>query len=216
MNRWAVLASWIVPPLAMSIAYGVLAWSSNTDNTGKAWMAVGFGFVVVIWLVLRVLVEQTALARAVASGDAARILAITDKQLARRRGDAARAPHLVYRAFAQESRGEHAAALATLADARPADPGLRLLAAALRVLALVDTGDPAAARRTLTDEVEPLAGKLDTRLHAAPHIYANLARGRVLLAEGAHEEARVQLERVVDDMRAGNAVRTRARELMKQ
>ena len=215
MNRWAVLASWIVPPLGMSIAYSVLAWSSNTDNTGKAWMAVGFGFVVVLWLVVRILVEQTALARAVTSGDSARIIAITDKQLARRREDASRGPFLVYRAFAQEARREHAAALATLADARPADPGLQLLAAALRVLSLVETGDVAAARRTLTEQLEPLATKLDVRLHATPHIYANLARGRLLLAEDSRDEAREQLKRVVDDMRAGNEVRSRARALMK-
>ena len=74
-----MLASWILPLVGMAIAYSVLAWSSDTDNTGKAWMAVGFGFVVVIWVVFRILVDQTALARAVATGDAARILAITDK-----------------------------------------------------------------------------------------------------------------------------------------
>jgi hypothetical protein len=150
----------------------------------------------------------------VASADAARILAIADKQLARRRGDAARGPFLVYRALAQESRGEHAAALATLGEARPADPGLRLLAAALRVLALVETGDVGGARRTCDGELEPLAATLDARLHAVPHIQANLARGRLLLAEEKGEAGRAQLQRIVDDIRAGNATRTRARELM--
>jgi hypothetical protein len=214
MNRWVRLASWIAPPLLMSIAYGVLAWSSETDNTGKAWMAVGFGFVVVIWLVSRILVEQTAMSRAVASGDAERILAIADKQLARRRGDAARAPFLVYRAFAVEARGDHAGALAALAEARPAEPGLQLLAAALRVLALVETGDVAGARRTCSDELEPRAATLDQRLHAAPHIHANLARGRLLLAEGRRDEGRHELQRVVDDIRAGTAIRDRARALL--
>jgi hypothetical protein len=214
MGRWTTLASWIVPPVGMAIAYAVLAWSSNTHNTGKAWMAVGFGFVLVVWLVFRILVEQTALARAVASGDSARTLAITDKQLARRRGDAARGPFLVYRAYAQESRGEHAATLATLAEAHPVDPGLQLLAAALRVLALVETGAVAEARRVASEELEPRAAKLDVRLHAAPHIQANLARGRLLLAEGARDEARAQLRRVVDDIRASHALRERAKALL--
>jgi hypothetical protein len=211
----SVLVTWVLPLVGMAIAYSVLAWSSNTDTTGKAWMAIGFGFVVVIWIVFRLLVEQTALARAVASGDAARILAITDRQLERKRGEAARAPYLVYRAFAQESRGEHAAALATLGDAHPADSGLQLLAAALRVLALVETGDVAAARRTCDGELAPLAAKLDARLHAAPHIHASFARGRLLLAEGNTDEARAQLGRVVDDIRAGAAIRARARELVR-
>jgi len=213
-GRWMWLVSWVLPLVGMGIAYSVLAWSSDTDNTGKAWMAVGFGFVVVIWSVFRILVDQTALARAVAAANAPRILAITDKQLARRRGDAKRGPFLVYRAYAHESQGDYAAALATLAEAKPADPGLQLLAVALRVLALVETGDTAAARRIASDELEPRAAKLDARLHAAPHIHANLARGRLLLAEGKPDEARTQLERVVDDIRAGNPVRTRARELM--
>jgi hypothetical protein len=212
-SRLIRIASWIFPLVGMALAYSVLAWSSETDNTGKAWMAVGFGFVVVIWLVFRILVEQTALPRAVASGDAARILSITDKQLARKRGDAARGPFLVYRAFALESRGDHRGVLDTLAAAKPVEPALQLLAAALRVLALVEIDDVAGARRVLDGELEPLAAKLDARLHAAPHIHANLARGRLLLAEGAREEASTQLQKVVDNIHAGNAVRTRAREL---
>ena len=214
MNRWTVIASWIVPPLGMSIAYSVLAWSSNTDNTGKAWMAVGFGFVVVIWLVFRILVEQTALARAVASTDTDRILAITDKQLARRRGDAKRAPFLVYGALAHETRGEHARALEQLAEAKPAEPGLQLLAAAVRVLALVETGDVAAARASLAADVEPGLARLDPRRHAHPHLHAQLARGRLLLADGQHDEARSALRRVTDDVRAGAALRDRARALL--
>jgi hypothetical protein len=213
-SRWTTLASWILPLIGMAIAYSVLAWSSDTDNTGKAWMAIGFGFVVVAWLVFRILVEQTALARAVAIGDANRIFSITDKQLARRRGDAARAPFLVYRAFAQEAGGDHVTALTTLAEARPAEPDLQLLAAALRVLALVETDRVSDARRTCAEELEPLAAKLDVRLHAAPHLHAQLARGRLLVAEGARDKARSQLQLIVDDIRAGDAIRTRARQLM--
>lgn len=214
--RWVRLASWIAPPLVMAIAYGVLAWSSETDQTGKAWMAVGFGFVVVIWLVFRILVEQTAMARALASGDAERVLSIADQQLARRRGDAARGPFLVYRAFALEARGDHEAALATLADARPAEPGLQLLAAAVRVLALVETGDVAGARHTCSEVLEPRAVRLDPRLHAVPHIHASLARGRLLLAEGRGADARQQLQRVVGDIRAGAAIRARAHALLER
>jgi hypothetical protein len=211
MGRWARLASWIGPLLGMAIAYTVLAWSSDTDTTGKAWMAIGFAFVVVLWMTFRILIEQTALPRAVATGDATRILAITDKQLARRKGDAARGPYLVYAAYAHVSRGEPARALALLGEARPVEPGLQLLAAALRVLALVDTGEVTEARRVCDEEVEARAAKLDTRLHAQPHMHANLARGRLLVAEGKRDEGIAQIRRVVDDIRTGAALRDRAR-----
>lgn len=214
MGRWTRLVSWIGPILGMAIAYTVLAWSSDTDTTGKAWMAIGFAFVVVFWLTFRILIEQTALPRAVATGDAARILAITDKQLARRKSDAARGPYLVYAAYAHESRGEPVRALELLGEARPIEPGLQLLAAALRVFALADTGDVAEARRVCSEELEPRATKLDARLHAAPHMHANLARGRLLLAEGKREEGAAQIKRVVDDIRTGAALRERARAVL--
>ena len=213
MGRWATIASWIVPPLGMSIAYTVLAITSNTDTTGRAWMALGFVFVVILWLTVRVLVEQTALPRAMASGDSSRLFAITERKLARRTG-AARAPFLVHRAYAFDLERDHARVLEMLDGVRPAEHGLQLLAAALRVLALAETGEAAAGRRVLEEELEPLAGMLDGRRHETSHVHARLARGRLLLAEGNVDEARAQLQRVVDDVRAGTAVRERARALM--
>ena len=82
------------------------------------------------------------------------------------------------------------------------------------MLALVETGDVAAARKCAADELEPRAAKLDSRLHASPHIHANLARGRLLLAQGSRDEARKALQRVVDDIRSGAAIRDRARALI--
>ena len=213
MSRWAVLATWILPPLGMSIAYSVLAWSSNTDAAGKAAMALGFGFVCVLWVVFRILVDRTALARAVASNDTQRILALTERKLATKRGDA-RAPFLVYRALAYESRGEHTAALAALDEARPSEAPLQALGSAIRMLSLVETGDVTAARREHDEQLAPRMAKLDARLHAMPHLHANLARGRLLLAEGKRDEAHMQLKRVVDDVRAGSALRDRARTLI--
>lgn len=213
MSRLSYWASWILPLVGMALAYTVLAWSSETDNTGKAWMAIGFAFVVVLWSVFRILVDQTALARAVASADTPRILAIADQQLARKKGDAARGPFLVYRAYALEWQGNHASSLAALAEARPIEPGLLALAAAIRVLALAETGDTAAARRTLETELEPRIAKLDARLHAAPHMHALLARGRLLLAEGNRDGARKALQKVIDDIRAGAVLRERAKKL---
>jgi tetratricopeptide (TPR) repeat protein len=214
MNRLSYWASWILPLLGMGLAYTVLAWSSETDTTGKAWMAIGFAFVVVLWSVFRILVDQTALSRAVASADAPRILAIADKQLARRKDALKRGPFLVYRAYALEWQGDHAGALAALAEAKPMEPGLIALATAIRVLALAEQGDTAAARRTLDEELEPRIAKLDPRLHAAPHMHALLARGRLFLAEGKRDEAKQALQKVIDDIRAGAVLRERAKKLI--
>jgi tetratricopeptide (TPR) repeat protein len=213
MSRLSYWASWILPLVGMALAYTVLAWSSETDTTGKAWMAIGFAFVVVLWSVFRILVDQTALARAVASADTPRILAIADKQLARRKDPIKRGPFLVYRAYALEWQGDHAGALAALDEAKLIEPGLLALAAAILVLALIEKGDTAAARRTLDEQLEPRIAKLDARLHAAPHMHALLARGRLLLAEGKRDEAKQVLQKVIDDIRAGAVLRERAKKL---
>jgi len=206
MERWVRIASWVVPPVLMGGVYMVFAATSDADNTGKAWMAIGFGFVLVIWLVFRILVEQTALARAVASGDAERLLRVT----ARRTDPAA----LAYRALAHELRGDWPAALAAATQAKPhGNPPFEVLAAAVRVSALVETGDVAAARRVADEALEPAVTRLDTRLHPAPNHHAMLARARLLAAEGQRDAADRELQRVMDDIRAGEAIRARARAL---
>lgn len=209
------LVSWGVP-LAMTGVYTVLAIVSGASHTTKAWMAVGLGFVFVVWWMFRLLTEHAALSRAVAVGDAARVLELTERQLRRRTSPAARAPFLVYRALAHELRGEWAAARAALDEAelealRPsARPPWQLLAASVRIAALVETGQLAAARRVLDHELAPAASTLDRRLHASAYLFARLATGRVQLAEGDAAQARTSLSAVVDDIRAGAAQRATA------
>jgi len=206
---WALLASWLVPGM-MILAYIVLMITSETDNTGKAWMAIGLAFVLVLWWLFRLLSEHAAMARAVAVGDADRVLELAGNQLARRRGDAARAPFLVYRALAHEIRGDWERALAEADAARPGGAAGRsweLLAATVRIAALVETGKVEQARELLDREVEPRAKELDPRTNASALVLATLARGRVLCAEGSGDAALAQLERVIDDVRAGSSAR---------
>jgi hypothetical protein len=198
----------------MAGVYTVLAIVSETDTSGKAWMAVGFGFVLVVWLVFRILVENAGLSRALAVGDADRLLALANKQLARRRGDPARAPYLIYRGLAQELRGEWDAALAAVREAKPANAAHVLLAASVRVTALIGRGEAAEARRVLDAELEPASTKVDRRLQPMPHARATFARARVLLAEGKRDEGRAELQRVIDDIRTGDALRAGARALL--
>jgi hypothetical protein len=205
-----ILQIWGVP-VGMSIAYAVLMWSSETDNTGKAWMAIGLGFVFVVWIVFRMLTETAAMSRAVAIGDATRVLELTEQVLRKKKGEAARAPALIQRASAYELRGDWAAALASVDEAKLSalSPGGRatwqLQAAAVRVAALTETGKVAEARRVLDAELVPVADTLDRR--TASYLVASLATGRVLYAEGALDAAMPPVQKVIDDIRSGAAMR---------
>jgi tetratricopeptide (TPR) repeat protein len=211
-QRIVWLASWIMPPIGMAGAYSVLAWSSETDNTGKAWMAVGFGFVLILWIVFRLAVEGAGVSRALAVGDAEKLLAITNKQLARKRSDAARAPYLIYKALAHDLRGEHAEALADATEAKPMNERDSLLAASVRAVALAELARVPEARAVVT-EIDELAKKVDPRLKPLPHQWAQVARARVLAAEGRKAEADAVLDKLLGDIRSGAGIRARAEAL---
>lgn len=214
MERLKRFASWIVPPVLMAGCYTVLAITSETDTTGKAWMAIGFSFVLVVWFTFRMAVEGAGLSRALAVGDADRVLVLATKQLARRSSEASRAPFLIHQALAHELRGDHAAALATADAAKPTAPVDKLLQASVRVLALVEAGRLADARAAVPD-LDQRAAAVDRRLQIAAHHYAHLARGRVLVAEGQVDAAKAELVKISDDIRAGHSLRTRAKKLAK-
>jgi tetratricopeptide (TPR) repeat protein len=212
---WVLLSRWMVPAM-MSIAYFLLVLTSDTGTAGKLWIALGLVFVLTLWWVFRVLMQHAALSRAVAVGDADRVLELAEEQLAGRRGDAARAPLLIYRALGHEIRGEWPAVLATLDEARPqavrgaAGRRWRLLAASSRVASLIETGRTAEAREVLDRDLLPNAPAADHRTEAAAYLAAMLARGRVLAAEGAFDEALPLLQRVIDDVRSSDRARSLA------
>ena len=190
---WQVLSRWAVPVM-MTLAYTLLAATSETNTTGKAWMAVGLGFVLVAWFVFRRLTDAAALARALSVGDTARLFALAEHHLRRKQRPAARAPFLVARAYAHELRGEFAEALAVLEGARPG-PELQPLASAVRICALVELGRPAAEARGLVVSA-PRAPALGW-----------LAEGQLAWCEGDLAAASQLFARVIDDVRAGSATR---------
>jgi tetratricopeptide (TPR) repeat protein len=206
---WSGLQVWGVP-VGMAGAYAMLIWSADTDTTGKAWLAMGFAFVLVVWFIFRILTTQAALSRAIAIGDSAKLLETTGKQLARLKTDADRAPYHVARAFAHELRAEWSDALAELDKANLAalPPAKRapwqLRASMTRIAALVETNRIADARRVLDAELRPDAPHV---LHSDAYLAANLAAGRVLAAEGKRDEAAARLRKVADDVRATSAMR---------
>lgn len=210
-----LLQSWGVPVM-MTGVYGVLMWSSETDNTGRAWMAVGLAMVFVVWWLFRTLTAVAALSRAATNGDTKTTLALVDERLARKKKPAARAPLLIARARALELRGEWAAVLTALdqaelaAIAEPQRASWQVLAASARIGALIETGKVADASSVLEMELVPAAAKLDRRTDRASLLHVPLARGRLAAVAGRPDEARPLLQTVLDEVHAGGAVRSLA------
>jgi hypothetical protein len=206
VTLWRFLTRWGVP-IMMTSAYIVLAITSETDATGWAWMSIGLGFVYVIWWTFRIVTETAALSRAAAGGDAARVLELADKQLARRPGKS-RAPFWVWRAVALEMKGDAQAALAALDNVPPSSlkPDMALRAAAVRIAACVEVGDIAVARRAL----DALRATHPERLGPEAAVTTRLAEARVVFGEGELDAAVPLLQRVIDDIRAGEGQRALA------
>jgi hypothetical protein len=194
-RAWRILSRWGVP-IMMALAYTLLVATSDASATGAAWMAGGFALVMTAWLVFRRLTAGAALSRAQSVGDTAALLAIADRELARRHRPAARAPFLVARGFAQLLRGEHAAALASLGE-------LRGVASSSSMATLIDI----LARIELDQDEEVwLAGFVGLHDPRAPWI-GWLFRGAIACRSNNVELATEQLVRVVNDIRAGSALR---------
>jgi hypothetical protein len=210
-----LLQSWGVPVM-MTGVYGVLMWSSETDNTGKAWMAIGLAMVLVVWWLFRTLTATAALSRSINVGDTKTTLELVDEQLARKKQLAVRARLLVSRARALELRGDWSGVLAALdeadlsAIAEPQRASWQILAASARIGALTETGRVTDARRLIASELTPAAAKLDRRTDREAFLHIPLANGRLAVAEGAVDTAKPLLQAVLDDVHAGGAVRSLA------
>jgi hypothetical protein len=185
-RAWYVLSRWAVPVM-MTLAYLLLAATSDTNLVGKAWMGVGLGLVMVVWFVFRALTETAALARGLAVGDVAKL-----RTLARRH--APRPAFAVGAAFAHQLAGAPREALAALAGITP-PAELAAAAAAIRIGAGAELGAPAEELRGL--------------LVASPRQPALrwLAEAEIAWRAGRSAEAAELLGRVIDDIRAGSATR---------
>jgi hypothetical protein len=103
--------------------------------------------------------------------------------------------------------------LRTLDGARPRTAAEHVIGGALRIHALVATGEVARAREVLDRDIDARTQRLDPRLHATALARAQLARARVLAAEGRAAEADTVLQRLIDDVRTGEQLRAAAREI---
>jgi hypothetical protein len=195
---WRILSRWAVPVM-MTLAYVLLAATSDTNAAGKVLMAAGLALVFILWFVFRALTESAALSRALDVGDVARLLALADRHLPRTRRPAPRARLLVARALAHQLRGDFAAALTALDDVRDRTPlpldDLEPLARVVRLAALIELGRPTADLRA-----RPSSSPRGPALAA-------LAEGQLALSDGDLDIAGQHFARVIDDIRAGGAAR---------
>jgi hypothetical protein len=192
---WVLLAAWLIP-LIMTGAYIILMETSETDTAGKIWEGGGLLAVLFLWFLFRSLTARAALARAVAVGDADRVLEIA----ARIRG----ARGATYRALAYDIRGDWSAALREAAHA----PGV--LGGTVRVTALVELGRTAEARRAF--DAEPL---LKRPAHYSQDLLIRLAEARLRAAEGDREGAKALFEKIAADVRTGERQREIAKRLLR-
>lgn len=196
-RAWGVLSRWAVPVM-MTLAYALLVATSEANRTGEAWMAAGLVLVMTAWVVFRRLTAAAALSRALSVGDTAALLAIADRELARRRRPAARAPYLVARAFARLLRGEHAAALETLGglgDLAQLPVALRPLCLAIDGLAAIEQADATRIAAARTVGARP-----------GPPWLRSLVEGVLAWHDGRLDMAAQLIGRVRDDIRAGSAL----------
>jgi hypothetical protein len=188
-----------VVPVMMGGAYCVLISTSEVGVSGALWEAGGFGLVLGFWIAFRKLTHRGALARAIAVGDYDRVLELSQDP--------------VDHAIAFEMRRDWPNALKTLDGASPTKPERQVIAAAVRVHALCETGEVARARQVLERDIETRIGQLDRRLHATGWDRAQLARGRVLAAEGKRAAAEAVLDKLANDVRADPNLRAEATRL---
>jgi hypothetical protein len=194
---WAVMSRWAVPVM-MTLAYAFLAATSETNNTGRMWMGVGLLFVFAVWFSFRVMTETAGLSRALAVGDVAKLRELADHQLPRLRRPEPRARMFVARALAYQLCGQFAEALAAIEAALATErlaPELMPLAATIQIGALVELGRP-----KTDDWPHPIASP------AAPAL-AWLAVAEIAWRDRRLDEAAETFARVIDDVRAGSAVR---------
>lgn len=203
-RAWRWLSRWAVPVM-MCAAYALLAVTSEVDPAGTAWMAVGLVFVMVVWFVFRRLTATAGLSRALSVGDTAKLLELSDRDLARKRPPADRARYLVARGLARFLRGELADALAAL-DGIALPPELEPVAEVVRIGARLDLGRAADAGVPVVPVVSVVYPRDALANRRSPALGWLAAAQR---AWGRHEldAAAPLLARVIDDVRGGAATR---------
>jgi hypothetical protein len=210
VNRLArALDTWVIP-LVLVLTWVMLFASSNVRGIPAVITLFAFGLVVVMWRAYRELRVHASASRHAAQGEPDELLALADKEIARRWFPKSRVPFHIYRSIAYQQRGEWAQARKALEAAELAKMGSRtrrswgMLHDAQRINLLAEEGDAAGARRVLEDQLLPALRFVPG---AGARVIADEAEARVLLAERRFDAALPTYEKLAKDVRLGPSTR---------
>jgi tetratricopeptide (TPR) repeat protein len=204
----------LVIPLVLVLTWVILVLTADIRGLPLIVTLLAFGMVMLLWATYRELRTHAAASRMAANGEPDQLLALADRELARRLWPRGKVPFHLYRSMAYALAGDGDEARRAL-DATHLDLlGSRarrqwgILHAAQRIALLGEAGDAAAARRALDDDLRPMLRFVPG---AGAAVIAREAEARVLFAEGQLDDARPLFEQLAKDVRLGPAPRAIAR-----
>jgi hypothetical protein len=206
---FGILTSWWIP-IFVALLYVFFLITARAPLEIAAFAAIGFGIVIVLWVMFRELAVHAAVSRAIAIGDPDDAIARARAAVERRFTTRGKAPFVIYEAIGVGMRGAWRDALAVLDRAAPRGAGARtwhLLRAATRIAAHTELGDAAAARAIYDRDVAPVIRHLRG---PGVDVLARECDARVRFVEGDHAGALPIFRALADDIRLGPASRAAA------
>lgn len=201
-----VLTTWGVPVI-VGLAYVGLVRTSAIHGWIQLVVLVVLVAVALLWFMFREMAVHAALARAAAIGDAADVSRRAAEQVARRWTAKARMPFVLYEAIGHELRGDWAAALATLDQARPQlgapTSPWGLVAARTEIAAQLALGKPEAARAAYAASF----GAARAAPGSPAELFAREGQAKLQLADGDAAAALPTFLALSREIRLGPAAR---------
>jgi len=207
----------VIAPIGLATVY---AWFIYTSQAGRiAEVMSGMFFVALIWMWfwMRRLRVHAGASRLAAIGRPDELLAMVDKELARRITHGTRAPMHVFAAMAHNMKGDPAAARKSL-EASGITPGgkyqrsWQFLWAAADIHARTALGDVEGAKKTYAKAIAPMRAMAMSGVE----LVALEAEARIKLAEGDAASARKLVAPLVKDVRLGPGARGQLHALLAQ
>lgn len=207
------LDTWVIP-LVLVLTWAMMFATSNVTGVASVVTLLTFGLVLLLWASYRELRVHASASRMAAQGEPTELLAIAERELARRKTARSRAPFHIYRSIGHQLRGEwedarralDAAELTRLTERKRRS--WSILWTAQRINLLAEEGDAAGARKILEGELLPALARVPG---AGPKVLADESEARVLLAERRFDAALPTFEKLAKDMRLGPSTRALCR-----
>lgn len=213
---WRNFDMWIAP-LGLAAVYAIFIWSSEPSRIAEVIAIMFFIAIIGMWFWVRRLRVHAGASRLAAIGRPDELLAMVDKELARRITHGTRAPMHVFAAMAHNMKGDHAAARRSL-EAAGITPGSRqqrgwqFLWAAADIHARAALGDVEGAKKTFAKGITPMRPMAPGGIE----LVALEAEARIKLAEGDAAGARELVAPLVKDVRLGPGARGQLHALLAQ